>query len=159
MASPPSLFKTTLQPKRPRCMHQRRGRPPKSASSTQASVNHKTVVVPKPSPADAQPALLSQTPSLVLHLTVHALDPTLTSTRSRPQLDAFSSMTTTALIANNAATRFSLRFAQRVIVKHGPGSAAGHHGLLPQWCRRPPLPFILKGSIAPNMANMTRSTM
>ncbi|KAK1580388.1 uncharacterized protein LY79DRAFT_671806 [Colletotrichum navitas] len=67
-------------------------------------------------------SLPSQHPSLALHLTDRALNPILTSARSQPQLEALSSLTTTALTAHAAANRFSLGPAQRIIVEHGPGS-------------------------------------
>ncbi|KAK1980773.1 hypothetical protein LZ30DRAFT_540983, partial [Colletotrichum cereale] len=67
-------------------------------------------------------SLPSQHPSLALHLTDRALNPILTSARSQPQLEALTSLTTTALTAHAAANRFSLGPAQRIIVEHGPGS-------------------------------------
>ncbi|KAK1967407.1 hypothetical protein LY78DRAFT_606730 [Colletotrichum sublineola] len=67
-------------------------------------------------------SLPSQHPSLALHLTDRALNPILTSARSQPQLEALTSLTTTALTAHAAANRFSLGPAQRIIVEHGPSS-------------------------------------
>ncbi|WYZ41378.1 hypothetical protein EsH8_V_000273 [Colletotrichum jinshuiense] len=67
-------------------------------------------------------SLPSQHPSLALHLTDRALNPILTSAHSQSQLEALTSLTTTALTAHASANRFSLGPAQRIIVEHGPGS-------------------------------------
>ncbi|KAI2606013.1 uncharacterized protein GGS25DRAFT_369265 [Hypoxylon fragiforme] len=62
--------------------------------------------------------LPSQHPHLSLHLTDRALTPLITSSRSRPQLDALTSLSHSALNAHESALRLGLGAPQRIIVEH-----------------------------------------
>ncbi|KAI1758945.1 hypothetical protein GGR53DRAFT_515400 [Hypoxylon sp. FL1150] len=65
--------------------------------------------------------LPSQYPHLSLHLADRSLTPLITSSRSRPQLDALTSLTHTTLSAHESATRLGLGSPQRIMVEHAGG--------------------------------------
>ncbi|KAI0144046.1 hypothetical protein F4776DRAFT_454907 [Hypoxylon sp. NC0597] len=65
--------------------------------------------------------LPSQHPHLSLHLTDRALTPLITSSRTRPQLDALTSLSHGALNAHESALRLSLGSPQRIMVEHADG--------------------------------------
>ncbi|OTA84646.1 hypothetical protein M434DRAFT_400394 [Hypoxylon sp. CO27-5] len=62
--------------------------------------------------------LPSQHPHLSLHLTDRALTPLITSSRTRPQLDALTSLSHGALSAHESALRLGLGSPQRIMVEH-----------------------------------------
>ncbi|KAI6089863.1 hypothetical protein F4821DRAFT_230093 [Hypoxylon rubiginosum] len=62
--------------------------------------------------------LPSQHPHLSLHLADRSLTPLITSSRSRPQLDALTSLSHTALSAHESALRLGLGSPQRIMVEH-----------------------------------------
>lgn len=65
--------------------------------------------------------LPSQHPHLSLHLTDRALTPLITSSRTRPQLDALTSLSHGALSAHESALRLGLGSPQRIMVEHPDG--------------------------------------
>ncbi|KAI1418624.1 hypothetical protein F5Y13DRAFT_3546 [Hypoxylon sp. FL1857] len=65
--------------------------------------------------------LPSQHPHLSLHLTDRALTPLITSSRTRPQLDALTTLSHGALSAHESALRLGLGSPQRIMVEHPDG--------------------------------------
>ncbi|KAI2473299.1 hypothetical protein F4781DRAFT_381380 [Annulohypoxylon bovei var. microspora] len=62
--------------------------------------------------------LPSQHPYLSLHLSDRALTPLITSARTRPQLEALTSLSHNALSAHESALRLGLGSPQRIVVEH-----------------------------------------
>ncbi|KAI1140360.1 hypothetical protein F5Y05DRAFT_378106 [Hypoxylon sp. FL0543] len=65
--------------------------------------------------------LPSQHPHLALHLADRAFTPLITSSRTRPQLDALTSLSHSALSAHESALRLGLGSPQRIMVEHADG--------------------------------------
>ncbi|KAI2625920.1 hypothetical protein GGR54DRAFT_637693 [Hypoxylon sp. NC1633] len=98
--------------------------------------------------------LPSQHPHLSLHLTDRALTPLITSSRSRPQLEALTSLTHAALSAHESALRLGLGSPQRIMVEHADAGPVLLHSFL----RAEPASSTSRPSSAPTTATTPTPT-